>query len=187
LARLGTWLTITAIAAALTVPADAQRTAQRPVVQAPDGPVRNIIIKNCTACHGIDDYAFYAMDRGGWQELLDTKHKQRRGIVLSTNDEKILLDYLVEEFGPDSTPFPRSYIPPEITTFFENDDDARAFMQQACTTCHSVDRVFDSRYPQQRWRAIVVDMRERGAKFSDEDLERLVEWLGRVRGTNQVP
>jgi hypothetical protein len=28
-------------------------------------------------------------------------------------------------------------------------------------------------------------MRERGAVLSDEELERLVEWLGRVRGTNQ--
>jgi hypothetical protein len=28
-------------------------------------------------------------------------------------------------------------------------------------------------------------MRERGAVVSDEELEKLVEWLGRVRGTNQ--
>jgi hypothetical protein len=27
-------------------------------------------------------------------------------------------------------------------------------------------------------------MRERGAKIEDEELERLVEWLGRTRGTN---
>jgi len=28
-------------------------------------------------------------------------------------------------------------------------------------------------------------MRERGARISDEELERLVEWLGGVWGTNQ--
>jgi hypothetical protein len=28
-------------------------------------------------------------------------------------------------------------------------------------------------------------MRERGAQLSDEELERLVEWLTRVWGTNQ--
>jgi hypothetical protein len=27
-------------------------------------------------------------------------------------------------------------------------------------------------------------MRERGAKLEDDELERLVEWLGRVKGTN---
>ena len=27
-------------------------------------------------------------------------------------------------------------------------------------------------------------MRERGARLDDEELERLVEWLGRTKGTN---
>jgi hypothetical protein len=27
-------------------------------------------------------------------------------------------------------------------------------------------------------------MRERGARITDEELEQLVEWLGRVKGTN---
>jgi mono/diheme cytochrome c family protein len=54
-----------------------------------------------------------------------------------------------------------------------------------CTACHSRDRVDPSRYPEERWRVIAVDMRERGAKITDEELERLVEWLGRVWGTNQ--
>ena len=35
------------------------------------------------------------------------------------------------------------------------------------------------------WRVTLVDMRERGAQVSDEELERLVEWLARVWGTNQ--
>jgi hypothetical protein len=32
---------------------------------------------------------------------------------------------------------------------------------------------------------IAVDMRERGAKITDDELEHLVEWLGRVWETNQ--
>jgi hypothetical protein len=31
---------------------------------------------------------------------------------------------------------------------------------------------------------LTLDMRERGAKLADEELERLVEWLGRTKGTN---
>ena len=34
------------------------------------------------------------------------------------------------------------------------------------------------------WRVIAVEMKTRGASITDEDLERLVEWLGRVKGTN---
>jgi len=31
---------------------------------------------------------------------------------------------------------------------------------------------------------VTLDMRERGARILDADLERLVEWLGRTKGTN---
>jgi len=58
-------------------------------------------------------------------------------------------------------------------------------MDRACTSCHGLDRVQALRNPGDAWRVILVDMRERGAKLSDEELERLVEWLGRVWGTNQ--
>jgi mono/diheme cytochrome c family protein len=149
----------------------------------PDGPVWQVIRKNCTACHGIDDYAFFALDRAGWQALLENKHKAG-GAALSDEDRNTLLDWLVTKFGPNSKPFPRTYIPPEITTFF-SDPEAKRLLGRACTSCHELDRVEKARYPEERWRVIAVDMRERGAQLTDEELERLVEWLGRVWGTNQ--
>lgn len=158
------------------------RAATRPQVPLPEGPVRDVILKTCVRCHGIDDYAFNALDREGWQALIDEKHKQARGVQIAAQDETVLLAYLVEHFGPDSIPFPREYIPPEIDTFF-SDADARVFLEVTCAECHEI-RVFNERKTPAGWRALVVDMRERGARLSDENLERLVEWLGRVRGTN---
>ena len=46
-----------------------------PKIERPDGPVWEVIRKNCTACHGIDDYAFYALDQAGWSKLIAEKHK----------------------------------------------------------------------------------------------------------------
>jgi mono/diheme cytochrome c family protein len=174
-----------ALAAALAAPAAAQiqRRPARPQVTRPDGPVWQVIRKNCTACHGIDDYAFFALDRAGWQKLIAAKHAAG-GATLSDEDRNLLLDWLVSKFGPDSKPFPRTYIPPEITTFF-SDPEARRLLDRACTKCHGIDRVEKARNPEDRWRVIAVDMRERGAQLTDEELERLVEWLGRVWGTNQ--
>lgn len=167
----------------LSLPAGAQfAAATRPQVRLPEGEVRNVILKNCVKCHGIDDYAFNAFDRAGWKALLATTHKKERGVTIAKHDEEVLLDYLTEHFGPDSIPFPREYIPPEIDTFF-SDADARVFLEGTCAECHEI-RVFDKRKTPAGWRALVVDMRERGASLSDENLERLVEWLGRVRGTN---
>ena len=159
------------------------RRPARPQVIRPDGPVWQVIRKNCTRCHGIDDYAFYALDRAGWQKLIEDKHKDG-GAALSDADRDLLLDWLAQKFGPATKPFPRTYIPPEITTFF-SDPEAKRLLDRACTKCHGIDRVESERNPEERWRVIAVDMRERGAQLTDEELERLVEWLGRVWGTNQ--
>ena len=94
-----------------------------------------MIRKNCTRCHGIDDYAFNALDRAGWQSLLVSKHKASGGYALNDADQKLPVDWLVSKFGPDSKPFPRTYVPPEITTFF-SDPEAHRLLDRACTKCH---------------------------------------------------
>jgi cytochrome c553 len=173
-----------AIAALSAAPVGAQflEKPTRPQVETPKGAVRQVIFKNCTSCHGIDDYAYNALDRAGWTALLETKHENLKSLV-PDKDRDVLLDWLVTKFGPDSRPFPRAYIPPQITTFF-TDEEAQTLVRSTCTSCHGVDRVNDARYSPDRWRVVALDMRQRGAKLSDEDLERLVEWLGRVKGTN---
>src|SRR5438105_3357350 len=138
-----------AFAAFMAAPAAAQnRGATRPKVDRPDGPVWQVIRKNCTQCHGIDDYAFYALDRAGWQSLLLTKHKSplAEGTpVLSDDDRDLLLDWLVAKFGPRSTPFPRTYVPPEITEFL-SDAEALLVLNRSCVSCHGLDRVMKSRF-----------------------------------------
>ncbi len=66
-------------------------------------PRGEVVRKNCVACHGIDDYAFYSQDRPAWQKLIADKHKPGEA-DLSTADRDILLDYLVAKFGPDTKP-----------------------------------------------------------------------------------
>ena len=165
------------------VPVSAQPgRATRPRVTPPQGPARQVIFKHCTSCHGIDDYAYNALDRVAWDAYLNSKHRGVN-VAMPAADRAVLLDWLVERFGPTSKPFPRAYVPPEITTFL-SDAEAEALIARACSTCHGVERVNDGRHSPDSWRVIAVDMRERGAKLADNELERLVEWLGRVKGTN---
>jgi hypothetical protein len=160
------------------------RNAARPKVIRPDGDVWQVIRTNCISCHGIDDYAFYSLDRTGWQKLLQDKHKDDGGVNLSDKDMGTLLDYLVLKFGPDTKPFPRSYIPVEITSFFTNPEAFR-ILNRSCTVCHDMTRVSDARNTEDAWRVILLDMRERGAKINDDEIEHMVEWLGRNWGTNE--
>ena len=130
------WLVIAGIAAVLGAsapsPASAQGRPTRPKIDRPDGAVWTVIRKNCISCHGIDDYAFYAMDKAGWQNLIDTKHKTGTGAgaadVLTEPDRNLLYTWLVDKFGPLSTPFPRNYVAPEITEFL-TDPEANRLLQ----------------------------------------------------------
>ena len=97
--------------------------------------------------------------------------------------QTVLLDWLEVRFGPNTKPFPRAYVAQEVTRFFA-DAEAEALLKRACTSCHAIDRVNGARFSPERWRVVTVDMRERGATLEDEELERLVEWLGRTKGTN---
>jgi hypothetical protein len=168
----------------LALPLTAQRGgATRPKIERPEGPVWNVIRANCTGCHGIDDYAFYALDQAGWSKLIAEKHKPGEA-KLADADQNLLLGWLGEKFGPATKPFPRTYVPPEITTFF-SDPEAIRLMNRSCTRCHGIDRVEGARKATEGWRVTLVDMRERGAQLADDELEQLVEWLARVWGTNQ--
>ena len=172
------------LALALPVAAQLGGRPTRPKVQRPEGAAWEVLRKNCIDCHGIDDYAFYAQDKAAWQKLIASKHKPGETPALSETDQTVLLDWLVSKFGPGTKPFPRTYIPPEITTFF-SDPEAKRLLNRACTKCHGLERVESTRNAEEGWRVLLVDMRERGAQLGDEELERLVEWLGRVWGTNQ--
>jgi cytochrome c2 len=175
---------VVAIMCVMAVPISAQLAGRptRPQVIPPQGPPRQVIFKYCTNCHGIDDYAYNALDRVKWDALITAKHRDM-DVSLPSPDRAILLDWLEVRFGPTTKPFPRTYVAPEVTTFF-SDAEGEALVKRSCTSCHGIERVNGARFAPERWRVVTVDMRERGAKLDDEELERLVEWLGRTKGTN---
>ena len=50
-------------------------------------------------------------------------------------------------------------------------------LENTCTECHGLDRVFSQLRSRERWRAITVSMRSKGATLSDGDLNTLVDYL----------
>lgn len=157
------------------------RRVPRPEVTLPGGAVRHVILEHCTRCHGIDDYAYNALDRAAWASLVEAK--EETGAVLSDDDRFVLLDWLVAEFGPDSTPFPRDYvITPVESSLFTDDAAAGEYLATTCGACHSLDRVETAAFTEARWQAVVTSMKGRGATVADENVEDLVAYLTRTRG-----
>src|SRR6187401_2866379 len=103
------WLGAAALALAGVASLSAQGRATRPQVVPPQGPVRQVVFKHCTNCHGIDDYAYNALDRARWDALLTAKHRGL-DVPLPAESRAVLLDWLEVRFGPESKPFPRAYI-----------------------------------------------------------------------------
>ena len=178
---------VAAVAAVLLVgaaaPAAAQgnRRAARPEVRLPGGPVRQVILRSCTTCHGIDDYAYNALDRAGWRQLVGAM--EEKGAIISDGDLTVLLDWLVAEFGPDSTPFPREFVVvPVDDEVFADAATAGGYLTATCTICHSLDRIETARFDESRWRATVTDMRAKGAPVAEENVDALVDYLARTRG-----
>ena len=102
-------IAIAAICLATGASLSAQGRATRPQVVPPQGPVRQVIFKHCTSCHGIDDYAYHARDRTGWDALLTAKH-EGLPVPLPAESRQVLLDWLAERSGPTTKPFPRAYV-----------------------------------------------------------------------------
>jgi hypothetical protein len=165
---------------AVALPGLAAAQSLRPHVEVPDEPVRSVLFRHCSSCHGIDPYAYHALDSAGWRNLLEDLHPAPAALRMSDSDEALLLGFLVEQFGPATVPFPRSYVAPEVSGLF-TDADARVFLDQVCTECHEL-RVFRQRHTLAGWRNLILEMRENGAILTDENVERLAEWLGRVQG-----
>ena len=60
-------LAVAAFVCVLAAPLAAQLAprATRPQVKPPQGPVRQVIFRYCTSCHGLDDYAYVDFDIEG--------------------------------------------------------------------------------------------------------------------------
>jgi mono/diheme cytochrome c family protein len=123
----------------------------------PVGPVRQVILRSCTGCHGIDEYGYYAMDRDAWRRL-------------------------VEEFGPDATPFARKYVIPKLTTEdLLSDAQAHALLDRACVSCHSpIGKLIAASRTEEQWRETLVGKIARGAQILIDEVDPLIEWIIRA-------
>jgi competence ComEA-like helix-hairpin-helix protein len=55
-------------------------------------------------------------------------------------------------------------------------------LENTCTECHGLDRALSQLRTTEKWRAIAVTMRSKGATMTDEELNTLVEYLSQNFG-----
>ncbi len=176
-------LIVLGILAALPAAAQVGGRATRPKIERPDGAVWNVIRTNCTLCHGIDDYAFYALDKTGWTKVIADKHKPG-DIALKEADRALLVDWLATRFGPETKAISAHLYSArghDVLLRSRGDTPDEPFV-------HKLPRYGARCKAPEAGRGMASDTSGYAGtwrQLNDEELERLVEWLDRVWGTNQ--
>lgn len=184
---LAALLALTSLPTPAAAQSAASRRPPRPTVTLPEGPVRRIILSSCSACHGIDEYGYYAMDRTAWNALVErmkvTKSGLVPGAVIADADKEILLDWLVANFGPGATPFRRQYVVRPVTDETRLDDsEAASLLNRACLGCHSpLDPVLDAGLDEAAWRERLTAKIATGVPLLIDEVDPLIDWLERTR------
>lgn len=62
------------------------------------------------------------------------------------------------------------------------DDDGRAAVVDMCSNCHGLAKSVEKRHTESEWRAIVADMRDKGAPGGDDDAAAVVKYLAKHFG-----
>ncbi len=57
------------------------------------------------------------------------------------------------------------------------DGPGKATVQKMCTPCHGLENVVRARMTKERWGSVVDDMVSRGAQGTDDDIDRVIDYL----------
>ncbi len=68
----------------------------------PEGEGREIVYYNCQACHSLRIIERSSFDRRVWDEVLEWMVDTHGMQPLPEEDYDVVLDYLVEHFGPEN-------------------------------------------------------------------------------------
>ena len=165
----------------------ASRRPARPEVKLPEGPVWQIILSSCSACHGIDEYGYYAMDREAWHALIERMKRTPSGLVpgavIADADKEVLLDWLVANFGPEAMPFRRQYVVRPVTDETRLDDTGAAeLLNRACLGCHSpLEPILAADLDEVAWRERLTAKIATGVPLLIDEVDPLIDWLERKR------
>ena len=142
---------------------------------------------SCSACHGIDEYGYYAMDREAWHALIERMKRTPSGLVpgavIADADKEVLLDWLVANFGPEATPFRRQYVVRPVTDETRLDDgEAMRLLDTACASCHSpLGPILDAGLDEPAWRERLTAKIASGVPLLIDEVDPLIDWLRRTR------
>ncbi|HLJ86642.1 MAG TPA: photosystem P840 reaction-center cytochrome c-551 [Candidatus Angelobacter sp.] len=133
--------------------------------------------QRCSRCHNLDRVISAVKDSPGW--LTTVKRMQALpGSGISDDDAAVIVSYLTSQAVP-SGPDPDAHM-----------KVARALVDQRCSRCHSLDRVYKTEQSPQDWRATVTRMVSYAAgspgSFQPGEDEQIINFLSSTQTAEAV-
>lgn len=66
------------------------------------GPGKELFETHCGACHSLDLPRSQRLDRANWKWVIDDMVNQFGATWLTEEQQKLILEYVVETYGPDA-------------------------------------------------------------------------------------
>src|SRR6476661_7311973 len=151
----------TALLAAGTVRILAATPAAEPAAAAAqnDEKGERLLNASCGGCHDLRPVQASARDRDGWNEVV--QNMLQKGADVSDKDIPLLLDYLVEHYGP---------MP---------DGRGKDVVLSVCTMCHDLKRIRQGHRSPEEWMETLNSMLNEGAPLSDADYPVVLAYLSK--------
>ncbi len=118
-----------------------------------------ILNNNCASCHDLRKIQTQALDEEGWTKIVNSMVE--KGAKVPKDDIPVLIDYLVDTFGP---------LP---------EGKGKEIVLNKCTVCHDLKRIRQHLATPEDWADTLGAMENEGLMLSDEEFETVLRYLAR--------
>jgi cytochrome c5 len=152
-------LAAAALLAISTARVTASAGSPAPPAAAQDDKGERLLNQSCGGCHDLRPVQASARDRDGWNEVV--QNMLQKGADVADKDIPLLLDYLVEHYGP---------LP---------EGRGKDVVLNVCTMCHDLKRIRQGNRSPEEWMETLNSMLNEGAPLSDADYPVVLAYLAK--------
>jgi cytochrome c5 len=142
---------------------------------------REILQAACTGCHDTALISNAKKSAEQWQATV--ADMVERGAPVIEGERPVLVQFLAANYGMETGAAPAAPGAPSQPTgsrgMSRPDAQGRHVVQEACSVCHELELIYQSRRSSSEWEQLVNDMIGRGAALLDGEREQLLQFLAK--------
>jgi ferredoxin-NADP reductase len=136
----------------------------------------DLMEKRCSKCHNLDRVVGVRKDAKSWLTTVD-RMRARPDAGISETDARLIVSYLASQYRLDDSAAATMEI-------------ARALVDQRCSRCHNLDRVFVTVQSPEDWRKTVAQMADYAAgskaALQAEEQKQIIDYLSNTQTPEAV-